>query len=174
MNKRTAMLNLLDPASHPSYTPAGFFIHFPEEYRHGQAAIDKHLEFFHYTGMDFVKIQYEAGYPLQPHIRKPADWANLQPPDAAYFQDVWDIARGLVQAAGKEALVIQTLYSPFMLANSFHRRRSGRKTPARRPRSDPQRHRNHHRKHAHLCARLHRRRGGRFLPLHPGRGNLPL
>ena len=116
MNKRDAVLNLLDPNKQPAYTPAGFFIHFPEEYRHGQAAVDKHLEFFHYTGMDFVKIQYEAAYPLQPHIQKPADWANLKPPDAAYFQDAWDIARGLVQAAGKEALVIQTLYSPFMLA----------------------------------------------------------
>lgn len=117
MNKRTAMLNLLDKSTQPGYTPAGFFIHFPEEYRHGQAAIDKHLEFFRYTGMDFVKIQYEAAYPSQPHIQKPADWANLQPPEPAYFQDAWDIARGLVQAAGKEALVIQTLYSPFMLAN---------------------------------------------------------
>ena len=117
MNKRTAMLNLLDNSNRPEYTPAGFFIHFPEEYRHGQAAIDKHLEFFRYTGMDFVKIQYEAAYPPQPHIQKPADWATLQPPDRAYFQDAWNIARGLVQAAGKEALVIQTLYSPFMLAN---------------------------------------------------------
>jgi uroporphyrinogen decarboxylase len=116
MNKRTVMLNLLDATAQPAYTPAGFFIHFPEEYRHGQAAVDKHLEFFHYTEMDLVKIQYESEYPLQPHIQKPADWATLQPPDAAYFQDAWDIARGLVQAAGKEALVIQTLYSPFMLA----------------------------------------------------------
>lgn len=116
MNKRNVMLNLLDANTQPAYTPAGFFIHFPEDYRHGQAAVDKHLEFFHYTAMDFVKIQYESEYPLQPHIQKPADWATLQSPDAAYFQDAWDVARGLVQAAGKEALVIQTLYSPFMLA----------------------------------------------------------
>ena len=33
-----------------------------------------------------------------------------------FYQYQWDIARALVQAAGKEAL-IQTLYSPFMLAS---------------------------------------------------------
>ena len=68
MNKRTAMLNLLDNSNRPEYTPAGFFIHFPEEYRHGQAAIDKHLN-SSATPVWFVKIQYEAAYPPQPHIQ---------------------------------------------------------------------------------------------------------
>lgn len=117
MNKRDVVLSLLDAGQRPPYTPAGFFIHFPMEFRRGQAAVDKHLEFFHATGMDFVKIQYETQFPLLPEMRNPADWANMPQYGADFYQDQWNIAKGLVEAAGKEALVIQTLYSPFMLAS---------------------------------------------------------
>ena len=59
MNKQELMLGLLDETKKQEYIPAGFFLHFDPEYQQGQAAVDKHLEFFRYTGMDFVKIQYE-------------------------------------------------------------------------------------------------------------------
>jgi uroporphyrinogen decarboxylase len=120
MNKRDVVLSLLNAGQQTprsEIVPAGFFIHFPMEFRRGQAAIDKHLEFFHTTGMDFVKIQYETQFPQRPEIRKPADWAKMPQYGADFYQDQWNIAKGLVEAAGKEALVIQTLYSPFMLAS---------------------------------------------------------
>ena len=117
MNKRDAVLSLLDADTQIPYTPAGFFIHFDPSCHRGQAAVDKHLEFFRYTGMDFVKIQYEAQYPILPKIQKPEDWVNMPQYGLEFYQDQVDIARGLVEAAGKEALVIQTLYSPFMLAS---------------------------------------------------------
>ena len=56
------MLSLLDDSKPQKYIPAGFFIHFDPMYHKGQAAIDKHLEYFRYTGMDFVKIQYEKDF----------------------------------------------------------------------------------------------------------------
>ena len=98
------------------YIPAGFFLHFDPQYHHGQAAIDKHLEFFRYTEMDFVKIQYETVFPMREEIRKPEDWLKMPKYGLDFYQNQVDIAKGLVQAAGKEALVIQTLYSPFMCA----------------------------------------------------------
>lgn len=116
MNKRDVMLSLLDAEKELPYIPAGFFLHFDPQYHHGQAAIDKHLEFFHYTGMDFVKIQYETVFPLREEIRKPEDWLKMPKYGLDFYQNQVDIATGLVQAAGKEALVIQTLYSPFMCA----------------------------------------------------------
>jgi hypothetical protein len=76
MNKREIVLNLLDEGASTSYIPAGFFIHFDERYHRGQSAIDKHLEYFRYTGMDFVKIQYENRFPDRSEITKPADWAQ--------------------------------------------------------------------------------------------------
>ena len=116
VNKRDVMLSLLDNEKELAYIPAGFFLHFDPQYHHGQAAIDKHLEFFHYTDMDFVKIQYETVFPLREEIRKPEDWLKMPKYDLDFYQNQVEIAKGLVQAAGKEALVIQTLYSPFMCA----------------------------------------------------------
>ena len=116
MNKRDAMLSLIDKETSPGYTPAAFFMHFDPAYHQGQAAVDKHLEFFHYTGMDFVKIQYERTQPPSPPIRKPADWANAVRVTEDFFEPTVRVAEGLVRAASQEALVIMTLYSPFMWA----------------------------------------------------------
>ena len=116
MNKRDLLLDLIAGQQPSAYTPAAFFMHFDPIYHQGQAAIDKHLEFFSYTGMDFVKIQFEQRLPPGATIRKPEDWAKVR----LYSQDAFDtsanLVKGLVRAAGKEALVLMTLYSPLMWA----------------------------------------------------------
>lgn len=116
MNKREKLLNWLDGSRTPDYIPAAFFIHFPPEHRRGQAAIDKHLEYFRYTRMDFVKIQYEFAFPHRPEIQMPADWGKMPFYGREFFQDQLDIVAGLVEAAHDEALILQTLYSAFMSA----------------------------------------------------------
>lgn len=116
MNKREAVLGLLDSNAVPAYPPAGFFIHFDPAYHRGQAAVEKHLEYFRYTGMDFVKIQYETVFPHRPDIQKPEDWARMPLYREDFYQNQLDIVAGLLKSAQKEALVIMTLYSPFMCA----------------------------------------------------------
>jgi len=116
MNKRELVLQVLDESKQQTYIPAAFFLHFDPKFHRGQAAIDKHLEYFRFTEMDFVKIQYETVFPFRDEIRKPEDWLQMPQYGMDFYQDQVEIARGLVQAAGKEALVIQTLYSPFMCA----------------------------------------------------------
>ncbi|PKO07191.1 MAG: hypothetical protein CVU41_02610 [Chloroflexi bacterium HGW-Chloroflexi-3] len=116
MNKRDLVLQVLDESEQQTYIPAAFFLHFDPQYHHGHVAIDKHLEYFRYTGMDFVKIQYETVFPFREEIRKPEDWLKMPLYGMDFYQDQVEIARGLVQAAGKETLVIMTLYSPFMCA----------------------------------------------------------
>ncbi|MEA3336311.1 MAG: uroporphyrinogen decarboxylase family protein [Chloroflexota bacterium] len=116
MNKRDAVLDILDAGKPQDYTPAGFFIHFDPSCHFGQAAVDKHLEFFRHTDMDLVKIQYERNFPYQPGIRKPEDWANLPLLTRDFFQPQLDAVDGLVRAAKDEAVVIVTLYSAFMCA----------------------------------------------------------
>jgi uroporphyrinogen decarboxylase len=114
MNKRDLLLSLVNDKTPPDSVPAAFFLHFDPVYHQGQAAIDRHLEFFRSTGMDFVKIQYEQPYPPSSPIRKPEDWARLPRVSEAYFEPAVRVAEGLVKAAKEEALVILTLYSPFM------------------------------------------------------------
>jgi uroporphyrinogen decarboxylase len=116
MNKREAVLSLLDPNRKPDYTPAAFFLHFDPVFHTGQPAIDKHLEYFHHTGMDFVKIQYERGFPRIPEIQRPEDWAKMPFYKLDFYEEPLRVVEGLVKAAKPEALVILTLYSPFMCA----------------------------------------------------------
>jgi uroporphyrinogen decarboxylase len=116
MNKRDTMLSLINEEVSPEHIPAAFFLHFDHAYHQGQAAIDRHLEFFRFTGMDFVKIQYEQGFPSSTPIRKPEDWAHAPLCSEEFFDAPIRVVEGLVKAAKSDALVIMTLYSPFMWA----------------------------------------------------------
>src|SRR5437899_2671253 len=116
MNKRDTLLSLIHDSTPPGYVPAAFFMHFDQAYHQGQAAIDKHLEFFRATGMDFVKIQFEQPRPASPPVHKPADWARVPLCPESFFETTVRVVEGLVKAAKGEALVVLTLYSPFMWA----------------------------------------------------------
>lgn len=116
MNKRDTMLSLIHEEALPEYIPAAFFLHFDSAYHQGQAAIEKHLEFFRATAMDFVKIQYEQPFPASTPIHKPEDWAHAPRCSQDFFEAPIRVVEGLVKAAGSDALVIMTLYSPFMWA----------------------------------------------------------
>ena len=71
VNKREIVQMLVDTDNNLPYIPSAFFLHFDQQNHRGQAAIDKHLEYFRYTDMDFVKIQYELCFSTnQPEITK--------------------------------------------------------------------------------------------------------
>jgi uroporphyrinogen decarboxylase len=115
-SKRQLVLDRVggDPA--PEYVPAAFFLHFGDEFRVGPPAIEKHTEYFRFTGMDFVKIQYEAGFPRHPEIETPADWTKMPVHGKDFYEGQIGVVEGLVNGLKEEALVVCTLYSPFMLA----------------------------------------------------------
>jgi uroporphyrinogen decarboxylase len=117
VNKREVMLGLLDKPSAQEYIPAAFFIHFEESHRLGAAAVEKHLEYFRYTGMDFIKIQYERTFPPIAEIKKPEDWRKIPLYPLSFYEPQREAVKGLVKSAKKEALILVTLYSPFMCAN---------------------------------------------------------
>jgi uroporphyrinogen decarboxylase len=116
MNKRETILGLADAGRPLAYIPAAFFLHFPPAFHAGQAAVDKHLEYFRHTGMDFVKIQYERTFPTLPQIQNPGDWAKMPSYGRDFFDGQLAAVKGLVQAVRAEAVVVMTLYSPFMCA----------------------------------------------------------
>lgn len=117
MNKRDLLLSLIHDAAPPDDVPAAFFLHFDEAHQRGPAAVGQHLAFFRQTGMDFVKIQYEQKPPPRAApLRRPADWAHLPRCAEAYFEPTLSTVAGLVAAAKAEALVVLTVYSPFMWA----------------------------------------------------------
>ena len=116
MSKRDRMLDLADGHEEPGYVPAAFFLHFDQAFHRGQAAVDRHMEYFRATGMDFVKIQYEHPFPVLPQIARPDDWKTAPRLDARYFSEPLDVVQGIVEAVNGEALVVVTLYSAIMHA----------------------------------------------------------
>jgi uroporphyrinogen decarboxylase len=115
------------------HVPAAFFLHFDRSFHKGRAAVEKHMEFFRHTGMDFVKIQYEHRYPAM-EILRPEDWEQVEPLGEDYFRDPLDVVEGLVREAVGEALVVVTLYSPFMCAGQV----AGRETLVRHLHENPE------------------------------------
>lgn len=99
-----------------AYVPAAFFLHFPEEYRSGRPAVDKHLEYFRTTGNDIMKIQYEHRFPVIDSIARSGDWGGMPVYGDEFFDDPLSIVAGIVEEIGSEAPVVLTLYSPFMFA----------------------------------------------------------
>jgi len=116
INKREAVLKMLDPLVKQDYIPASFFIHFDKNSRIGQAAIDKHLEFFNETDMDIVKIQYESSFPVLSEIKEPGDWKKMPLYGKEFYADQLEVVKGLTEKMKNDAIVIVTLYSPFMCA----------------------------------------------------------
>ncbi|MEZ5402356.1 MAG: uroporphyrinogen decarboxylase family protein [Bryobacteraceae bacterium] len=116
ITKRQRMERWLEGKPDPAYTPAAFFLHFDKEYKNGLAAARRHLEFFRATDMDFVKIQFEQTYERQAFLRKPDDWAKLALRKVDFYEPLLVTARELVKSAKKDAMVVMTLYSPYMCA----------------------------------------------------------
>src|SRR5260370_22614898 len=112
MNKREVVLSLLDSKQTLPYVPAAFFLHFSHEYHAGQSAVDKHLEYFRPTGMDFGKIQHEAVFPRIPDIRTPDDWEKMPKYGRDFYAGHLKPVEGLVKAAKSADDIIRTSYSP--------------------------------------------------------------
>ena len=117
MAKRDDILNLVANGENPGYTPAAFFLHFPEEFHGGLASAEKHLEYFRYTGMDILKIQFERKFPRLDTIVKPGDWANMPFYERDFYADQIEAVAELVEAADGQVVIVVTLYSAFMFAN---------------------------------------------------------
>ena len=120
MSKRDLVLSLLEQNQSPNYIPGAFFLHFDPSFHKGEAAVKKHLEFFHYTGMDIVKIQYEHHFPTNIDLRTPRDWLKVPVYKEDFFEEPLYVIKRLVEQAKKDALVIVTLYSPFMIAGQIN------------------------------------------------------
>ena len=116
IDKREKMHQLINENNTQDYYPGGFFIHFGNDYKIGTPAINKHLEYFRYTDMDFMKIQYEKTFPKNTKIQKPADWAKMPLHKKDFYDEPLAVIKGIVKEAKKEAPVIATFYSPYACA----------------------------------------------------------
>lgn len=116
IDKRKAVMSIIDGTNVSTYTPAGFFVHFGDGYRWGDSAVNRHLEYFEAIDMDFIKIQYEQTFPPLQEITKPSDWHKMPFYKKDFYEKQLYVVRELVKKGKDKAPVIVTLYSPFMCA----------------------------------------------------------
>ena len=119
INKRDAMLRLINNTGKQDYCPGAFFMHFDKDNLFGEGAINKHMDFFRAADLDIIKIQYEKKFPLIPELLKPSDWANVPLLKKDFYEEQLKVIEGIVKKGKKEALVIATVYSPLSFAGHF-------------------------------------------------------
>lgn len=119
INKRDAMLSLINDSKKQDYYPGAFFMHFDKDNLFGEGAINKHMDFFRAADLDIIKIQYEKKFPLIPELQKPSDWANVPLLKKDFYEEQLKVIEGIVKKGKKEALVIATVYSPLSFAGHF-------------------------------------------------------
>jgi uroporphyrinogen decarboxylase len=116
INRREKALAVLDRSKPNAYVPAAFFMHFNDKF--GQVAVKSHIDFFRATNMDFSKIQYEVVLPKQPEIKTPKDWNRIRVYGKELFEPQFEVIKAIVKELKSEALIIPTVYSPLLLAES--------------------------------------------------------
>ena len=97
----------------PSYAPAAFFIHFGSDQKVGDPAVQAHLNYFHESGMDILKVQFEQ---TVPRIREFEEGkVDFIPED--FYRPTLEIIAKLQEAEGKDVYVLPTVYSPYQVAH---------------------------------------------------------
>lgn len=118
MNARQRFEQFLHGEPYTNGVPAAFFQHFRPDQRHGQAALDAQMAFAGATGMDMIKIMFDDIYPKIHGIRQASDWDRLPvfSRDDPVFTSQIELAQRVVEAAGGNTPVFQTIFSPFVSA----------------------------------------------------------
>ncbi len=97
--------------------PVGFWFHFPEGKREGQACIDAHMEYYHSNNPDFMKIMCNGyfTYPLDFPVEKPSDWRKLEPLTAnhPFIREQVERAKAVVQGLDRDTCAFYNVFAPF-------------------------------------------------------------
>ena len=118
MNKKERVRSALQlkPIDH---VPACFSIHFPKEISFGDAAVKAHLDFYHQTDTDILKVMNENLIPLIGEMNSAADWKKLPSYDrhAPFMQKQLDLIKKL-RDAEPDAYLMATIHG--ICASTIH------------------------------------------------------
>lgn len=111
-NKRELIERVLDLSKASDVIPAAFFHHFPDKF--GSKAVEEHIAFFHETGNDILKVQYET-LPPQWEIKTAKDFDKVEILPTEYFEPQLQVIEELAKQLKDSALIIPTVYSPLLI-----------------------------------------------------------
>lgn len=100
--------------------PASFSLHFPEEAREGQRAVEAHLTFLEETGCDILKVMNENLVPPVGEMRGPEDWNQVPAHTKAdsFIQKQLDLTKGILEAGGEDVFSLATIHG--ICASTIH------------------------------------------------------
>jgi len=134
MNKRERMTALIN-GERTDCVPAGFWFHYGPGLSVSKM-IERHMELFHATDMDVIKIMQEYMYPVTGKINCADDWRHIgiKGTDSEEFHKMTEIIRGIREKAGENVQIYQTMFGPFKAASFAF----GDDTLMKYSRSDPE------------------------------------
>ena len=92
--------------------PASFSIHFGNDYKYGDEAIRKHLDFFSATDMDIMKVMNENLVPSNPGVRTSDDLLRIGPfkKDSPFIVHQTDLVKAIADKVGSDVYVVCTIH----------------------------------------------------------------
>lgn len=102
----------------PDKIPAGFWFHYPASYTVEETA-KGHLDLYHHTDMDIMKIMQDFMYPIHTKINDVSDWYKIKfdGPDSKEFKKQAEVIKRILDDVNGEVLTFQTMFGPFKAAS---------------------------------------------------------
>jgi uroporphyrinogen decarboxylase len=100
--------------------PCGFWYHFDESHKYGQAAIDAHIDLFEKIDADILKVMNEYTYKISNEIKNPKDWravrstSFLDSPYTGYLEEF----KALKKALPSDVPLFATVHG--VLVSAYH------------------------------------------------------
>lgn len=120
MTKRERVMNLLEGRP-VDRTPAGFWLHFPQDMHHGEKAIKAHMDFMEHTDTDILKIMNENllydGDSKIDRLSAISKFRGFSRKDGI-FKDQMEIIKRITEQAGQDYPILSTIHG--LIASVFH------------------------------------------------------
>ena len=120
MTKRQRFYNTIE-GKEAERCPTGFWIHFPKEAMHGEAAVKAHLDFMAETDTDILKIMNEnILYDGESRIMSSKDIGKFRgfSRKDRIFKDQMEIIKGICDRSKGDYPILATIHG--LLASAFH------------------------------------------------------
>lgn len=118
MDKRERVLACMNhlPVDRP---PVGFWFHFREDQKLGQACVQAHLDYYNHVDVDMVKIMCDGYFdypnPLAQSVKTTSDWYHLKPlgKDHPFIREQVERAKQVKAGLKDNMCVFYNVFAPF-------------------------------------------------------------
>ncbi|MGI5884056.1 MAG: uroporphyrinogen decarboxylase family protein [Candidatus Spyradocola sp.] len=118
MDKRERVLACMNHLS-VDRPPVGFWFHFADDQKMGEACVQAHLDYYNHVDVDLVKIMCDGYFdypnPLAQSVQKASDWYHLKPlgKNHPFLREQVDRAKAVKDGLKDDMCVFYNVFAPF-------------------------------------------------------------